>query len=115
MFKKQRSANKRLHTDAAGLAYAGLGRKQEAIREGRKAVELNPIAKDAFWASIYVTELALIQTKLGEYDAASDNIETLLSIPSLVSVPWLKLDPRWKPLMNLPRFQELLAKYSHGT
>ncbi|MFQ5676739.1 MAG: protein kinase, partial [bacterium] len=105
--------DQRLHS-ALGMAYAGLGRKQEAIREGRKAVELNPIAKDAFWGSIYVTELALIQTKLGEYHAALDNIETLLSIPSLVSVPWLKLDPRWKPLMNLPRFQKLLAKYSQG-
>jgi hypothetical protein len=47
---------------------------------------------------------------LGEYDAALDQIEYLVSIPSWLSVPLLRLDPRWDPLRSHPRFQKLLEK-----
>jgi len=90
-----------------GLAYAGLGRKEEAIREGKKAVELRPLTKDAFGFGLEA--LARIYVIVGEYDATIDQLEYLLSIPSNISVPLLRVDPTWAPLRKHPRFQKLLA------
>ena len=56
--------------------------------------------------------LALLYTVVGEHDAAIDQLEYLLTIPSLISVPRLKFQPVWEPLRQHPRFKELLAKYS---
>ena len=100
----------RLHS-SLGIVYAALGRTDEAIREGKRAVELLPVSKDAFYGLSYAFDLAHIYTSAGEYDAAVDQIEYLLSIPSWVSVPWLQIDPRWDPLRDHPRFQALLDKY----
>jgi tetratricopeptide (TPR) repeat protein len=93
-----------------GLAYAGLGRKQEAIREGKKGVELLPVSKDAFEGPDYVQNLAQIYVMVGDYDSAIDQLEYLLSIPSDISIPYLRIDPTWAPLRNHPRFQKLLAR-----
>jgi tetratricopeptide (TPR) repeat protein len=93
-----------------GIAYAGLGRKEEAIREGKKAVELLPVSKDAFDAPGYVQNLAQIYVMVGDYDSAIDQLEYLLSIPSYISIPYLRIDPTWAPLRNHPRFQKLLAR-----
>jgi tetratricopeptide (TPR) repeat protein len=100
----------RLHS-ALGIAYAGLGRKDEAIREGKRGVELYPVSKDALDGTNGVRGLALIYTMVGEYDAAVAQIEYLLSIPSWISYHDLHLDPRWDPLREQPRFQALLEKY----
>jgi non-specific serine/threonine protein kinase len=100
----------RIHS-ALGIAYAGLGRNDEAIREGKRSVELYPVSKDAFDGTNGVRDLALIYTMVGEYDAAVDQIEYLLSIPSWVSYHDLRLDPFWDPLREHPRFQELLETY----
>jgi len=91
-----------------GIAHAGLGRKKEAIREGRKAVELLPLSKDAFGGAELVQNLALIYAMVGEFDAAIEQLEHLLSIPSWFSIPVLRLDPDWAPLRNHPRFKKLL-------
>ncbi len=56
-------------------------------------------------------DLTLIYTMVGEYDAALDEIEYLLSIPCGVSIHFLQLDPRWKPLWKHPRFQKLVERY----
>ena len=48
---------------------------------------------------------------VGEYDLAIDKLEYLLSIPGELSVPYIKLDPVWRPLSNIPRFQNLLEQY----
>jgi serine/threonine-protein kinase len=101
----------RFHS-ALGFAYAGLGRKDEAIREGKRGVELTPVSKDALIGPSRVGDLAEIYTIVGEYDAALNGIEYLLSIPSALSVPWLRLDPLWDPLRDHPRFQALLEKYA---
>ena len=93
-----------------GVTYAGLGRKEEAIREGRRAVELLPVSKDAVDAPSYVQNLAQIYVMVGDYDSAIDQLEYLLSIPSnYISIPYLRIDPTWAPLRNHPRFQKLLA------
>lgn len=91
-----------------GYAYAGLGREEEAIREGRRAVNLRPVSKDAFNGPRPRERLARVYVLVREYDAAIDELEYLLSIPSLTSVPGLRLDPAWDPLRKYPRFQALV-------
>jgi serine/threonine protein kinase len=92
-----------------GIAYAGLGHKEEAIREGKKGVELLPVSKDAIDAPTFVQILAQIHVMVGDYDSAIDQLEYLLSIPSYISIPYLRIDPTWAPLRNHSRFQKLLA------
>jgi TolB-like protein/Flp pilus assembly protein TadD len=98
----------RLHV-SLGLAYAGLGRKDEAIREGERAVELQPVSKDAVFGPGLVLDLALIYAKTGEPDAALDQIEYLLSIPAQFSVHLLRLDPRWRVLNDHPRYRAITS------
>jgi len=57
------------------------------------------------------TELRASSRRTGAYDAAIDQLEYLLSIPSEISVPHLRIDPKWNPLRDDPRFQALLARY----
>ena len=89
---------------------AGLGKKDEAIREGIRATELLPITKEAWGGFIRELDLAKIYTMVGEYDLAKDKLEYLLSIPGELSVPYIKLDPVWRPLLKIPRFQNLLEQ-----
>jgi len=93
-----------------GLVLAGLGRKEEAIREGRLAVDLHAQSNDAFIHPAFVENLAAIYAMVGDHEAALDRIEYVLSIPSELSVPMLQLDPRWIPLRGHPRFQRLVEK-----
>jgi serine/threonine protein kinase/tetratricopeptide (TPR) repeat protein len=108
---KKRPDSASVHS-GLGYAYAGLSRKEEAIREGELASELYPISKDAFSGPDYVYHLAEIYVMVGEYEKAIDKIEYLLSIPSRISVPILRLDPTWDPLREHPRFKQILEKYS---
>jgi len=98
----------RFHS-ALGIAYAGLGRNEDAIREGKRGVELLPIAKEAWRGTYRVYDLAHIYVLVGAYDPALDQLETLLTIPSDVSAPLLRADPTWAPLRNNPRFEKLVA------
>jgi len=95
-----------------GIAYAGIGKYDEAIREGKKAVELLPMSKDAIYGTIFVTDLAHIYTLAGEYNLALKQIEELLIKPSMFSSTWLKNDIRFARLHNQTEFQELRKKYS---
>lgn len=101
------------------FAYAGLNRKEEAIREANKAAELYPVSKDAFWGPRLVRNQAIIYVMVGEYQAAMDKIEYLFSIPTsrldAPSVPMLRVDPTWDPLRTHPRFHEILEKYSDSS
>jgi serine/threonine-protein kinase len=107
---RNRPDDGRLHQQL-GDALAGLGRKEEAIRHGKRAVELNPVSKDAADGPDAVENLAEIYTMVGEYDAALDRLEYLLSIPSTVSIPYLRLYRRWEPLWDHPRFKELEERF----
>ena len=93
---------------ALGIACAGLGRKQDAIREGKLAVDLLPVSKDAMRGICRVGDLARIYVMVGEFDLAINQIESLLSIPSELSIELLRLDPAWNPLRRHARFQKLL-------
>jgi serine/threonine-protein kinase len=97
-----------------GKAYAGLGRKEDAIREGRQAVALCPLSEDAYTGAGVLEDYVEILVYVGEYDAALDEIEHLLTIPAGITVNKLRLHPVWDPLREHPRFKRLLDEYSEA-
>jgi len=99
----------RFHS-ALGVAYAGLGREDDAIREGKLAVEMLPVSKETMRGPYRLEDLARIYVMVGEYNAAIGQIQYLLSIPGIISVPLLRLDPAWDPLRDDPRFGDLLRR-----
>lgn len=96
-----------------GIVYAGLGRKEEAIREAKKATEIVPMSKDAAnFGPTYILHLARTYVMIGEYDRALDQIEYLLSMPSDMSINRLRLHLDWAPLRNHPRFKKIVENIS---
>jgi TolB-like protein/serine/threonine protein kinase/Tfp pilus assembly protein PilF len=93
-----------------GLIDAGLGRKEEALREGRRAVGLNPMEKDAFTGITMVKYLAMIAAWVGDKDLACEQLASAIRHPSPVSYGQLKLLPLWDPLRGDPRFEKLLEE-----
>jgi len=100
----------RLHS-SLGIVHAVQGRHEDAVREGMLACDLLPRSKDGFYYLPYVIDLAHIYTILGDNEAALERLEYLLSNPSYLSSPFLRMDPRWNPLRDDPRFQALLEEY----
>jgi eukaryotic-like serine/threonine-protein kinase len=94
---------------ALGVAYAGLRRKEDAVKLGKRAVELLPVTREALIGTNRLEDLALIYTMVGDGDDAINTLEQLLSIPSWMSPAMVRIDPAWKPLRNHPRFQRLVA------
>ncbi len=98
-----------------GLILAALGQKQDAITEGKRAVELLPESEDAFDGPRVTATLAQIYAWTGEFDEAFRLLDHLLVVPNGLTVPMLKLDPAWDVLRKDPRFQALSDKYSPKT
>jgi len=94
---------------ALGLIDAGLGRKEEALREGRRAVELCPIEKDAFVGIAMVKYLAMIAAWAGEKDLACEQLAIATRKPSDLSYGQLKLMPFWDDLRGDARFEKIVA------
>jgi serine/threonine protein kinase/tetratricopeptide (TPR) repeat protein len=100
-----------------GLLYAYLQRKEDAIREARRAVEIEPESQNAFHGAIWAGNLALVYTLVGEGDRALTLIERLLSTPGPVqladtrniTLAELRLRGEWDSLRSDPRFQKILA------
>jgi TolB-like protein len=91
---------------------AGLGRKEEAIREARRAVELLPIAKDSLNGPGHVAILALVYAWTGEGDRALEQLEKIATIPGNPLTPTygdLLLNPCWDDLRGDPRFDKIVA------
>ncbi len=95
-----------------GLILAALGQKEEAIAEGKRAVELLPESRDAFDGPRFTAALAQIYAWTGETDEAFRLLDHLLSVPNGIAVSILKLDPAWDQLRKDPRFQALIDKYA---
>ncbi|HEV2803789.1 MAG TPA: tetratricopeptide repeat protein [Chthoniobacterales bacterium] len=91
-----------------GLVDAGLGRKEEALREGRRAVELRPLAQDALEGARILTDLALIYAWTGEVDSAIAQLQVLAKTPGGPPLGRLKYDPGWDAVRNDPRFNAML-------
>src|SRR5213596_3120684 len=98
-----------------GVVLAALGQKEEAINEGKRAVELLPESQDAFDGPQGTAALAQIYAWTGESDEAFRLLDHLFEVPSNITVPMLKLDPAWDSLRQDPRFQALIDKYSPKT
>lgn len=92
-----------------GLIDAGLGRKEEAIREGRRGVELLPITRNSIDGAELLKYLAVIYAWCGEKDLALEQISATLRIPSSLSYGYLKLHPCWDELRGNPRFEKIVA------
>src|SRR5437870_1148072 len=92
-----------------GVIDAGLGRKEQALQEGRRACELLPISKDAISGMGLAINLAQIYTWTGEKDRAVEQIAAVERIPNTLSYGLLKLHPYWDPLRGDPRFEKIVA------
>jgi serine/threonine-protein kinase len=92
-----------------GLIDAGLGRKEEALREGRRAVELLPVEKDAINGPLMIEYLAMIAAWVGDKDLACEQLAAAIRYPSSLSYGKLKLLPFWDPLRGDPRFEKIVA------
>jgi serine/threonine-protein kinase len=102
----------RVHA-ARGLALAGVGQRREAEGEARWLQQSRLYRDDALEGVFPAEDRARILAGVGDADAALDEIERLLARPSFLSVHTLRLDPRWDPSHNSPRFQALLVKYAN--
>jgi serine/threonine-protein kinase len=92
-----------------GLIDAGLGRKEEALREGRRAVELLPVEKDPINGIAMVKYLAMIAAWIGDKDLACEQLAIAIRPPSRITYGELKLLPFWDPLRGDPRFEKIVA------
>ena len=93
---------------ALGVIDAALGRKEEALHEGRRAVELAPLAKDSTDGPNVANNLALIYAWTGERDLAIEQLETVAKVPGGPTYGILRLDPVWDPLRGDPRFEKMV-------
>jgi hypothetical protein len=88
---------------------AGLGRKEEAIREARRAVDLKPITTDSLQGPRAVFTLALVYAWTGERDRALEQLEIVATIPAGPSYGDLKFNPCWDSLRGDKRFDKIVA------
>jgi TolB-like protein/class 3 adenylate cyclase/Tfp pilus assembly protein PilF len=94
---------------ALGLIDAGLGRKDDAIQEGRRAVEVVPVSKDVIDGADLILDLALIYTWTGKKDLALEQLAEAAQLPSNLNYGWLRLHPDWDLLRGDPRFEKIIA------
>jgi hypothetical protein len=92
-----------------GLIDAALGRKEEALREGRRAVELLPVEKDAINGVRMIKYLAMIAAWSGDKNLACEQFTIALRYPTSPSYGELKLLPFWDPLRGDPCFEKIVA------
>jgi TolB-like protein/Flp pilus assembly protein TadD len=97
---------------ALAVSLAGVGCKAEAFEAARRSSDLVSLSKDAMGGWAPLLHLAQIHTMVGEYGRACARLDTLLSIPSPLSVPLVELDPTWAPLRSHPCYKALVAKHS---
>jgi TolB-like protein/Tfp pilus assembly protein PilF len=95
---------------ALGMIDAALGRKEDAIREGRRAVELLPLTKDVMTGSELLRNLALIYAWTGEKELALDQIAAALEGPGHITYGQLRLHPWWDAIRDDPRFGKLVEE-----
>jgi TolB-like protein/predicted Zn-dependent protease len=106
---RKRPGDARLHA-ALGIAYAGLGLRDEAVQAGRRGVELLPVERDAWRGNYLVEDLARIYTMVGDHDEAIRLLDMLMSRPGPLSTGQLRLDPVWDPLREHPGFRALVMQ-----
>jgi serine/threonine-protein kinase len=93
-----------------GVALAYLGRYADAIRDGRRAVEILPPRRDMYFGTYVQHQLVRIYLTAGEHERALDALEPLLAMPYTLTPAWLRIDPMFDPLRKNPRFQRLAGR-----
>ena len=88
---------------------AALGRKEEALREGQRAIDLLPMEKDSINGAHMIEFFAISAAWVGEKDLACDKLAAALRLPGTLSYGQLKLLPFWDPLRGYPRFEKIVA------
>ncbi|MGB5675597.1 MAG: tetratricopeptide repeat protein [Gemmatimonadota bacterium] len=101
--------NEAAYRSSLGLALAGLGLEEDAIREGREGLRLMPPEVEAWRGGHRVVDLARIYAMTGRNDEAIEQLEYIMSIPADMSAWELRLDPAWDALRGDPRFDALIA------
>jgi serine/threonine protein kinase/tetratricopeptide (TPR) repeat protein len=94
-------------------AYAGLGRKEDALRASQRSVELVPSWRDAAEGPFYANMQAQTLAWVGDKDAALKQLAAVVKLPGGPSFGELKLDPSWDELRGDPRFDALIAEAAH--
>jgi len=94
---------------ALGVLDAALGNKEEAIQEGRRAVELMPVSKSAVEGPMLIQYLAVIYAWTGDKDRAIERLAEAVRLPGRLSYGHLRRDPLWDPLRGDPRFEAIVA------
>ena len=92
-----------------GLIDAGLGRKDQALSEGRRAIELLPVAKDSINGAHMIEYFAIIAAWVGDKDLACEQLAKAVPLPGTLSYGQLKLLPYWDPLRGDPRFEKIVS------
>jgi tetratricopeptide (TPR) repeat protein len=92
-----------------GLIDAQLGQKEEALKEGRRAVGLTPVSRNALEGADVLYGFAVICAWTGERDLAIEQLEILAKLPVGPSYGDLRLDPFLDPLRSDPRFEKIVA------
>ncbi len=92
-----------------GTIDAALGKKEEAIREGRRAVELLPVTQDSITGALLAELLAVIYAWTGEKDLALEQLAIVARAPGDLNYGFLRLHPFWDPLRGDPRFEKVVA------
>jgi TolB-like protein/tetratricopeptide (TPR) repeat protein len=94
---------------ALGLAFAYLGRKDEAVREGERLAADLPLSRDFHMGSKARENLVRIYVLVGEQEKALDQLEQVLKLPTVWTPGWLGIDPNFDSLRGNPRFEKLVA------
>jgi len=95
---------------AVGVVDAALGNKEDAIREGHRAIELIPVGKNAIGGARLIQYLAVIYASTGNKDGAIERLTEAAKLPgSHVTYGDLRLNPFWDPLRGDPRFDAIIA------
>jgi serine/threonine protein kinase/tetratricopeptide (TPR) repeat protein len=92
------------------LSYAALGRKDDAIREGKRAVELAPLSRNALEAPVQMLMLAEVYAQTGEREAALEQLAMAVQLPAGPDYGRLKFEPVWDDLRRDPKFQEIMLR-----
>jgi len=95
---------------ALALIDAGLGHKEDALREGKRAVELLPVEKDPLVGVFLIEHLAMIAAWVGDKDLAIEQLDRSIRLPTSSSYGELKLFPWWDPLRGDPRFEKIVEE-----
>lgn len=97
-----------------GRAFAAVGRKADALEEAQHLEELIGESRDALRATTMRSTLVWIYAMAGEPDRAMEHVEQLLRVPSLISVPYLRVADPPNDLRSHPRYRRLIGEAVAG-